>query len=273
MTSAAGVTITRVAGTTYVAAAQPSADGVLLTATISPPPGSVARADPALRLSDYANALRFYLDLPGESLNRILFVDNSGFNLDPLVEIARAARHDKLVEFISFPGNDHPSSYGKVYGEFRLMDFGLARSSLFTREDRIWKVTGRLRLLNFVDLVRSAPRDCDLLCDLHNVPLVGTGRLWKNTYMELRAFCCTIDAYDKVFKGCFEQLGPRLTAGYLYDRVMDSRGTLKVVPRFPIQPLFAGHSGRHDRPYDAGFQDIKTSIRAVLRRTAPWLWI
>src|SRR5437667_4614247 len=101
-----------------------SKDGavLLMTATLNPPPGAVARADPGERLADYAAALAFYLQVPAQIINRIIIADNSFAGMDFLRPVAADTKHDKVVEMMSFAANDHAVSLGKAYGEFRLMD-------------------------------------------------------------------------------------------------------------------------------------------------------
>src|SRR3954471_4308953 len=72
---------------------------LILTATITPPPGVpiLARTDPQLRLQDYIDALKFYLAVPNHVLDRIIFAENSGSDLSKLRALAEES--DKRVEF------------------------------------------------------------------------------------------------------------------------------------------------------------------------------
>ena len=120
---------------------------LVMSATIAPPPRApeLARSNPSLRLSDYCDALRFYLSLPDDVLHKVLFIDNSNYDLSALEAIANEVPHRKQVEFITFQGNDHPPEFGKGYGEFKLIDYGMAHSSIIGAEDFVWKVTGYIR--------------------------------------------------------------------------------------------------------------------------------
>lgn len=246
----------------------------MMTATISPPPGAVARSDRAKRLADYLAALEFYLSLPNETVDRVVFVDNSAGDTDAVEALARRVAHDKTVEIISFDGNDHPVHYGKAYGEFKLIDYGLATSRLARENDVLWKVTGRLRLTNIAEIAAALPRPYDLACDLRNVPILGMGKLRGSPNMDLRAFACSMHGYRGLFDGLWRERTTGFDAEFFYDVVKAALdGTHRIVPRFPVQPRFAGASGRHDRQYDAGLQALKTDVRAVMRRALPWLWL
>jgi len=246
--------------------------GLLMTATLSPPAEAVARFDRGQRLLDYLSALEFYLALPCEVVDRIVFVDNSNGDLQPLIERTRAVRHDKLVELISFAGNDHPPALGKAYGEFKLIDHALSTTTLFTEDERFWKVTGRLRLVNLVGL-STVTRAFDLMCDLHNMPLIGSGRLLGNRYMDLRAFAIQKRAYDALFRGAWTGNPSGLDAAWFFERVVRAPPELRVIPRFPRQPWFEGISGRHQRSYLSSRQLLKDGIRNVVRRLAPGVWL
>jgi hypothetical protein len=249
------------------------ARGVFLTATITPPPAAVARNDPQRRMNDYLDALKFYLTLPTNIVDRVLFVDNSGSDIKCIERFVRSRVTDKVVEVISFDGNDRAVSYGKAYGEFKLLDFGLEHSELLGEEDIFWKVTGRLKFTNLREMIAAVPAEYDLLCDLHNVPVVGTGKCFGNRWMDLRVFSCSVKSYRGLFAGKYERLGPRMNQEILYDVVMAAKSHMDILPRFPIQPLIEGVSGRYNRAYHSGLQRIKTAIRCGLRKFAPFIWV
>ena len=245
---------------------------VFLTATLTPPPSAVSRNDPNVRLQDYIASLEYYLSLPPSIVDRVLFVDNSGSDISTIENFVRSRIDDKTVELISFDGNNHPVSYGKAYGEFKLMDFGLNHTSLLGEDDYFWKVTGRLRVLNFSE-VTTTESDYDLWCDLYNFPLIGTGRVFGNRWMDLRLFSCTKRSYGKLFAHKYEELGPLINQNTLYDVVIKARDHMRILPRFARQPVISGISGRHSRDYDSGFQGVKTIVRSKIRTLAPCLWI
>ena len=249
-------------------------EGLLMTATLVPPVAAVARSDPDARLHDYLDALSFYLSLPAKTIDRILFVDNSASDIGPIVELARNTAHDKHVEVISFAGNDHSTARGKAWGEFKLMDYGLANTTLFGPEDIVWKTTGRLKFLNLPEMAEAlAGEDFDLICDLHNVPWVGSGKWRNNRYMDLRVFSFRVKAYDAVFRDTWKERMDGYDAAFMYTLAVAARRSYRVVPRFPLQPRLQGVSGRHLRDYSTGSQRIKDGVRGMLRRVTPWLWV
>ena len=246
---------------------------LFLTATIAPPRAAVARHDTEVRRKDYLRSLEFYLSLPSDIIDRILFVDNSASDISDILRFVKLRARDKVIEIISFQGNDHPVGFGKAYGEFKLLDFGLKHTSLIGETDSFWKVTGRLRVLNLSKLVSQLGSIHDVACDLHNFPLVGTGKVFRNHWMDLRLFGCSKAAYTDVFGGKYETFGSRLNQVVLYEVVMEARSRVDILPRFPLQPKFSGSSGRHDREYDYGLQKLKTAIRSEARKYTPNIWL
>ena len=212
--------------------------------------------------------------MPDTALDRILFVDNTHGDLSPLVRLAQETPHTKELEFIGFDGNDHPVQRGKAYGEFKLMDIGLANTTLFSPDDIIWKTTGRLKFLNLPQMSEHVKRlDFDLLCDLHNVPWVGSGN-WRTRHnMDLRVFAFRKKAYDIVFRDRWRTCESGFDAGFMYHLVLQNKRNIHLVPRFPVQAQLQGISGRHLRDYKSTSQTLKDTVRSAARQVMPWLWL
>jgi hypothetical protein len=248
--------------------------GLIMSATLVPPTLAVARSDPADRLRDYLDALRYYLSLPNSVIDRIVFVDNSNGDIAPLAELAQSQPHEKDVDLISFAGNDHAYQLGKAYGEFKLMDYGLANTSLFGADDIVWKTTGRLKFLNLEAMTRRCRTlSFDVLCDLHNVPWVGSGDWRDHQNMDLRVFAFRMRAYDAILRDLWRHRELGFDARFMYQRMRQAHPGFRVVPRFPLQPQLQGISGRHQRDYRSTSQRAKDALRGAARRITPWLWL
>ena len=250
---------------------------LVMTATIAPPHGApeLARSDPRLRLTDYCDALRFYLNLPDHTLHKLLFIDNSNSDLSTLEAIASEVHHRTKVEFIKFQGNDHPPEFGKGYGEFKLIDYGMAHSTIISAEDYVWKVTGRLRLLNLQQLIETAPVDYNIYCDLRHLLLIGD-KLGGNDWMDLRVFSWSNLGYDLYLRNRYELLKPEVTGSpeqYFYKVMRAEDKSAGIVPRFRIQPNIAGFGGRLNVDYQSNSYRLKNGLRQVARQIAPWIWL
>ncbi len=245
---------------------------VLMTATVTPPPAAVVRNDSAVRSQDYMSALRWYVNLPSTHCSKIVFADNSHSDLSEIASVVPQDT-DKSVEFLSFPGNDHPVSYGKAYGEFRLIAHALSMSETITPSDWIWKTTGRHAVHNLLTMDAKVGRDLDWACDLHNVPYVNSG-LWRDhEQMDLRFFAFRQSGFARVVGNAWHDKMNAFDANLMYHLVRDPAHGQRVCPRFPIQPKIVGVSGRTGRHYDGFAQRSKDQIRSVARRVVPWLWL
>jgi len=122
---------------------------LLLTATVQPADVIFCdRADVALRLADYLHAFRFWLGEP--LIERIVLVENSGFDLDPFRAMAnRPAFKHKQVEVLGFTQAPFDRNLGKSYGEALIIQHALSHSRLLTDDGCVIKGTGRYVPTNF----------------------------------------------------------------------------------------------------------------------------
>ncbi|NJL09515.1 MAG: hypothetical protein HC908_02810 [Calothrix sp. SM1_7_51] len=84
-----------------------------MTACINPNNGNisnqVSRSDPKVRLQDYENSLKFWLTLNDSRIKKLIFIDNSGYPLDSLIQTAESNNiWQRKYEFISLNCNDTP---------------------------------------------------------------------------------------------------------------------------------------------------------------------
>ena len=151
---------------------------LLMTATLRPPGDApeLQRTDPALRIKDYLQAFDFYRSLLGTVHSRLVFADNSDSDCDLFRE---AARNDPRITVLSFQANDHDPTYGRGYGEFRLIDEAIRQCpGLLTNYDRCWKVTGRYMIHNLGQIVSRSDPDAPLVMHCRN-----RKRYWADLYL------------------------------------------------------------------------------------------
>lgn len=245
---------------------------ILMSATITPSkdmPGST-RMDPAVRMNDYVEALKYYESVSPEVVDRIVFLENSDTDLTPLKNALQRASYNK-VEFISV-SSDYPPSKGKGYGEFRMFDEGLLASEVIKADDHIWKVTGRLKILNIEQLILSAPSDYEVYCDLRDVPIIGES-LGGNLWMELRTFAFRRDAYDRYFRGEYSK--SYVLEKKFFKTMKSALNNLnaQIIPRFRVQPIIDGYSGYSNANYRSTSYKAKEKLRMIARQVAPGLWL
>lgn len=245
---------------------------ILLSATITPSkdmPGST-RMDPVVRMNDYLEALKYYESISTDVVDRIVFLENSDTDLTPLKNaLPRQSR--KRVEFISV-SSDYPPSKGKGYGEFRMFDEGLLASEMIAPDDHVWKVTGRLKILNIEQLIQSAPAEYEVYCDLRDVPMIGAS-LGGNPWMELRTFAFRRDAYDRYFRGEFSKAFVLEKKFFKTMRDELDHANTQIIPRFRVQPIIDGYSGHSNANYRSTSYKAKEKLRMIARKVAPGLWL
>lgn len=246
---------------------------LVLTATVTPPRGepNLKRVSSELRMNDYISAFKFYISLPTEKIDRILFLENSNNNLDEIRRLAEIDSSGKDIEIISYDGLDYPPSYARGYGEFKMMDQGFRISRLLSKlrlYDYFWKVTGRLHIYNIINIIDTSPAEYNLLIDFKKYPV---------PMVDLRLYSCSRAGYEQLFKGKYsefreDQLGSSVEF-YLYKKWDNYADELSIVQRHRLQPKIGGVGGQHNEDYLGGQNRVKYWGRSVMRFIAPSLWL
>jgi len=214
-----------------------------MTATIAPPAVAIAlhRTDPAVRLQDYLNALAFYLSPRCRMIDRIVFVENSASDLALLRGLAERQSGGKQIEFVSFYGLDYPPSDGRSYGELKLLDHAFRHSHLLSQlghEDTWWKVTGRLKVLNFDRMVRTAPESYDLYADFR----------WRMRQTDVRLLSFSQGGYERIFLNLCNDLAGNRLEEFFFERfapLIERKDSSAegIIPEFRSVPKFEGVAG------------------------------
>lgn len=245
---------------------------LLMTATITPPNNcpDLKRTDPEIRMHDYFEALKFYVQIPPHFNDRIIFAENSNTDLTALKKIENFNIHNKQIEFISFKdGNSFPPEYGKGYGEMLLMDYALNESQLIKQNDRIWKATGRLVLKNFSKLIHKSPDDYDLYCDIHH-----DFPMFKLThFFDPRFYSFNLEGYTRWFRPYISQLKGAHIEDFFYKILIEDLSHKKLAPRFKDVPLISGFVGSSNKNYMTVKKIIQRIGQQCMRVVFPWLWI
>ena len=245
---------------------------LLMTATITPPKNcpDLVRADPKIRMNDYINALKYYLDIPSQYCDRIIFAENSDTNLEHMQSILKFNHQNKQVEFISFPqGNSFPPAYGKGYGEMLLIDYAMENSKMISDQDIIWKATGRLILNNLTEIIKTSTQDYDVYCDLHNdYKLLGLDH-----FFDPRFYSFTKKGYDTFFRPHTNNLQGAHIEHYFYKVLLENINGNKIIPRFKKVPMIHGIVGSSNKNYWTINKIIQRNMQKIIRYVAPWIWL
>ena len=140
---------------------------ILLTATIDVQNiPFLQRSDLKIRLSDYKQSLKLWMN--NKHTPKIIFCENSGFDLSPLSELCKQNNpHHKKIEFLSLDDNHFPRELGKGYGEMRIIKHVFEKSHLIGPDTLIIKVTGRLYIAEIgtiINNIQNRPK-ADIYCN------------------------------------------------------------------------------------------------------------
>ena len=245
---------------------------LLLTATVTPPAGmpSLQRTNPTQRLRDYEEALAFYLPLVGGTFDAIVFAENSASDITSLRQMVRCHGADSAVNFLSFNGLDHPPAYGRGYGEFKLVDHAMNHAPALRDNAFIWKCTGRYKVKNIVDLVKSRPLEADIYCHFRDFP---------HPLCELFLLSFNHHGFRSVIEGSYKSLRNDVVPGVhsneeiAFRRLADSVSSdVTMVRRFNRTPIVEGKRGWDNSAY-SGKWHPKIALRRLVGTLAPWVWI
>ena len=247
---------------------------IVMTATVTPAAGigNSVRVDPQVRLDEYLQALRYYAALPNELVAGILFLENSGCSFEAFERVKQELGAGKDIRFLS-TSSDYPAEKGKGYGEFFMLDQGIAhlRALGLAGDTTVWKVTGRLIVKNMAEVLRAAPKSFDLYADFRHLPLIGK-KLGGNHWLETRLFAVSLDGYDRYLRGHY---GDGYVIEYAFHDLLYpiARSDRRIVPRFRIDVRFEGFSGYSNKSYSSPEYRLKGAIRVFTRAWLPFVWI
>lgn len=153
------------------------------------------------RLEQYIESIKYYIEKT--VFTKIVFCENSGYQCreaDILIEYAK--QHNKILEWLSFKGNDSLLvKYGnKGIGEDEIMNYICENSKLYENALQLAKVTGRLILTNINQLMEDANISYDYFYrDLFR------GKSAKS--VDTRFYIVTKKTYESKLRNCYIRIG------------------------------------------------------------------
>ena len=241
---------------------------IVLTATVLVPPGTpIVRIDPLLRLRDYQQALEFYTSFIGHGIDRIVFAENTGFDLKPLHEIADARNVASSVDFISFRGNDFPPEYGRAFGEATILDEVMRdeRCLRYPADTIYWKSTGRYKVTNLDRMMKTMPQGVQLYCDLR--------RRGEKRWADMRFMSWTRRGYEAFLAGISQAIredirnfSPAEMALFDLLEARFSTSPLRYARSFTTEPFIDGARAEDNRNWSLGRQRLVYYARTIQRK-------
>jgi hypothetical protein len=228
------------------------------------------------RQEDYYNSVSYYVNNQPQ-IQKIIFIENSGWPLDRVKEALNNNPYEKTVEFISLDCNDFPREFGKGYGESLLIDRGLEKSSLINTVTHFGKITGRIYLKNMTEILATTEENYDCLCDYKDFGWKVKRLIGKKDvrpYCDTRFIVFNQDFYNHNIrplhqqhqKGCFYL---ELEFYQAFKRLAEKE---KIISRFVVEPDFQGIAGHFGgKNYSSKSERIKFRLRSMSRRMMPFL--
>jgi hypothetical protein len=244
----------------------------LITSTIAPDPGVIGlqRANARDRLDDYIKGLTFYCQCLSQNVfQKLVYVDNSGYRLDELMEIAKDWKVSSHVEFISYKSDVSPKN-GRFYLELNLINHAIKTSAFLNEnnDDVIWKVTGRYLIKNVRSILQQCqklPR-CDLYVNCRNYPSA-----WADFYLvgfNAAAYRMVFSANLQMYEG--DNNGEAILRSYLDSEAISN---LKILRRLPSVPRIIGVRGYDGARYGGMVDSAKFFARSAFNAVLPGFWI
>jgi hypothetical protein len=243
---------------------------LFLTATITPPRDAplLKRTDVRLRIDDYKTAFAHYCNEIGQAgYDRIVFVENSGYGVEFLSPIAKAANASDRVEVLSYKGLLAGAT--RFYGECSLLKYGF-ETSRFIRESGpgaiVWKVAGRYIVPNLAAIIKGASGAADFYCHCRN---------WPMRYVDFCAAGFRTRSALEILDVILSEPDVRgKDEAVLRDLIDEGKlARFRIEPRFARIPDFVGVRGRDNADYQSPAHRMKYFLRVAASRVAPRLWL
>jgi len=127
---------------------------LILTCTISPGDmPNVVRNDIKIRFNDYKKSFNFWLT--SKNVNKIILIENSGYDLDFFRERAEEFPNKKIEIISSNLNNTFDKKLGKGYGEFLCLNEIFENSIIVKNTNYFLKVTGRYCVNNLETILKD----------------------------------------------------------------------------------------------------------------------
>ncbi|WP_125876331.1 hypothetical protein [Stutzerimonas xanthomarina] len=210
------------------------------------------------RFNDYVQAFKFWLN--DQEVKNIIFVENSGYDLQAFREIAVKAK-SKKVEFVSFDGQHFDRSLGKGYGEMLALRQVLTESELLKSVGRFIKVNGRYYVPDLYKLTELWHESPEVICDFTKNLTWSDSRVFGGTRSFLENFLLpelmkVNDTTGRYFEHAL---------AFAAHSTIAAGGSWELCPPVPI----IGISGTDNAVYKRS--KIKENLRLVLYKVKKYL--
>ncbi|MBC7888338.1 MAG: hypothetical protein H7Z13_10660 [Ferruginibacter sp.] len=245
---------------------------LLITACIQPPVENlkaVFRSDAQIRLNDYITALRFWLGYREEKITNIIFIENSGYDLKELKQIAgNENKFNRTIEFIQFIASPIPTGLHYGYAELEILDTAFTLSKTIGQTDFFIKVTGRLYFPTLSKLLKKVSIKNRILIDFKDFKFFNIQKHYAVTTLII----IRNDFYRDILFGAKTKMEPvngnHFETCY-YNILKPLSGNKDIITRFPFNVNPVGYGAHLDVNYGSFNKRFANVVRKILRIVYP----
>lgn len=267
---------------------------ILMTASVSTRGMIGADFSDAEREKMYLETLAYYIKefISGDKPRHIVFVENSGWNLDAYKKKLPRVIDDAIIEFIALNPDDFDVSKGKGYNELILINQAIERSPVIKGVGAFMKVTGRYPIYNLGYFLNQADR---FIQDggqfwgdikdhkVYDMLFPHNTAKWNGHAAYTVLFATTLSFYKSrlgpSYVECNDYVG-RWVECVWYDILAPYRGKRGsgVCLRFKREPICGGLQGSSVQTiaFSKSNQSLKSKIMRFvgnsIRTFMPWFW-
>jgi hypothetical protein len=253
---------------------------VLLTATVNPNGMQGANFSVEERAQMYVEAVRFYANqsVNGQPL-RVVFAENS----DALESVKNAFADNDSIEWVDVSGPEYNQSRGKGFNETILIKKAIEKSVFIREAGCFFKVTGRLKVLNIVRLLKECSEpglkfkaDCKdhRVYEWLRMPINGHSGECRYWFATSGFFIQTMWKYQERLNDYGEQMF--LAEDAMLAVCRETRGQKGCKDRFRTQASISGRGG-HDLGkglsffYSTDNDSFALKFKCFVRQLLRWL--
>ena len=233
----------------------------------------------------YAETLSYYITnlLPQNENQRIVFAENSGWNMQRIIQ--KLPEYDKAkIEFISLKPEEFDISKGKGYNELLMINKAIEKSQFVKEAGAFFKVTGRYPIYNIGYFLKDASKriyrdGIEFYCDIKDHKLYDWLRLgWCGHSFEARLWGVSTNFYlthlAQLYKEC-DDYNDRLVEGVAFDFIKNNP-TKNIALRFKREPQFGGLEGSvidavsFSADHNSFKSKLKIFVGNTIRVLIPW---
>jgi hypothetical protein len=243
---------------------------LLLTACIEPN-AAIAfknihfRKDPEVRLLDYEKSLRYWLRYRQDQIKSIVFIENSGYPLDRLKEIALHENiYNREVEFIQITPEQIPAGVHYGYSELEMMDYAVLNSRTLSTTDYFIKVTGRLIFPALSRLMSIMHSNVKFLSDCRDYRF---GKR-KRQFIVTTLLIIQRQYYLSDLLNLRHLMQPESSSHFekiYYKKLKSLEDKHSIILRYPFNVEAVGYGAHWNVHYNSIQKRIESGIRAIFR--------